>query len=65
MNDDEIIEKGNKVLIKELGYTGFIRYIRHLEGAGRGDQLTIQEDIYKGMSVDEVYEKAKTSWEKM
>jgi hypothetical protein len=27
-NDKEIVEKGSRALIKELGYSGFLRYIR-------------------------------------
>lgn len=30
-NDREIIEKGSRALIKELGFNGFLRFIRQVE----------------------------------
>lgn len=35
--DREIIEKGTRALIKELGYSGFLRFIRQSEGIGKED----------------------------
>jgi len=32
LTDREIIERGSRALIKELGYSGFLRFIRHSEG---------------------------------
>ena len=58
-NDKEIIEKGSNVLIKELGYSGFIRFIRQVENNGNEDYLSIQQEIYKGMNIDEIYKQAK------
>ena len=58
-NDKEIIEKGSRVLIKELGYSGFIRFIRQVENNGSEDYLNIQQEIYKGMNIDEIYKQAK------
>lgn len=60
--DREIMEKGSEVLIKEIGYTGFLRFIRQIE-QGEHDYLKIQNEIYKDMSLDEVYEKASKNWE--
>jgi len=60
-NDKEIIEKGSNVLIKELGYSGFIRFIRQVENNGNEDYLSIQQEIYKGMNIDEIYKQAKDS----
>jgi len=31
LSDKEITEKGSKALIRELGYSGFLRYIRNFE----------------------------------
>ena len=62
-NDKEIIEKGSNVLIKELGYSGFIRFIRQVENNGNEDYLKIQEGIYKGMNIDEIYKQAKESYQ--
>lgn len=60
--DREIIEKGTRALIKELGYSGFLRFIRQIDGSGEEDYLKIDEKIFKDMSVDEIYEEAKEHW---
>ena len=43
--DKEILEKGSRVLIKELGYSGFLRFIRHSEGISKEDYLKLEEEI--------------------
>lgn len=63
-NDKEIIERGSNVLIKELGYSGFIRFIRQVENNGTEDYLSIQQEIYKGMNIDEIYKEANDNWNK-
>lgn len=62
-SDKEIIEKGSRALIKEIGYAGFIRYIRQIEGFSNNDYIKVQDDIYKDMNLDEVFEKASNTWE--
>jgi hypothetical protein len=63
-SDKEIIEKGSRVLIKELGYSGFLRYIRNFE-EGRGeDYLKVQDNIYKDMSLEEIFNQASDTWRK-
>ena len=44
--DREIIEKGSRVLIKELGYSGFLRFIRHSEGISKEDYLKLEANKY-------------------
>ncbi len=61
--DEEILEKGSGLLIKELGYSGFLRYIGKIDSRGRDDYLKIEQDIFKDMSIDDIYEKAKKHWE--
>lgn len=61
--DKEIIEKGSRALIKELGYSGFLRFIRHSEGMSREDYLKLEEEIFKDMSVDKIFNDAKEYWE--
>jgi hypothetical protein len=61
--DKEIIEKGSRVLIKELGYSGFIRFIRQVEGHSGQDYLKEQGELYRDMSLDEIYEEAQKHWE--
>ncbi len=57
--DKEIIEKGSRVLIKELGYSGFLRFIRQVESSSKEDYLNIDKEIFKDMSVDDIFEEAK------
>lgn len=61
-NDKEIIEKGSAVLIKELGYSGFLRFIRQMENNSNEDYLSIQQKIYEDMNIDEIYKEAKNNW---
>ncbi|MDD4296296.1 MAG: hypothetical protein PHC69_04980 [Ruminiclostridium sp.] len=64
-SDKEIIEKGSRALIKELGYAGFLRYIRNFEEGHGEDYLKVQDNIYKGMSLFEVFDKASSNWHKV
>ena len=61
--DKEIIEKGSRVLIKELGYSGFLRFIRQVENSSKEDYLNIDKEIFKDKSVDDIFEEAKEHWE--
>lgn len=61
--DKEIIEKGSRALIKELGYSGFIRFIRQVEGLSGQDYVKEQEEVYGDMSLDDIFEEAKKHWE--
>lgn len=62
-DDIEIRNLGMKSLINTLGHAGMIRFIRQFS-KGRGDYLELQEKIFRGMTVDEIYEKAKKHYEK-
>ena len=59
----EIIEKGSRALIKELGYSGFLRFIRQSEGLSKEDYVKFEDEIFSDMSLDELYDKAKEHWE--
>ena len=61
--DREIIEKGSRALIKELGYSGFLRFIRHSEGISKEDYLKLEDEIFDDLSLDEIFDKAKKHWE--
>jgi phage host-nuclease inhibitor protein Gam len=61
--DKEIIEKGSRALIKELGYSGFLRFIRYSEGINKEDYLKLEDELFKDMSLDEIYDNAKENWE--
>ena len=60
--DKEIIEKGSRALIKELGYSGFLRFIRHSEGISKEDYLQLEDKIFEDMSLDEIFDNAKNRW---
>lgn len=61
--DREIIEKGSRALIKELGYSGFLRFIRHSEGISKENYLKLEDEIFDNQSVDEIFDNAKKHWE--
>lgn len=63
--DREIIEKGSRALIKELGYSGFLRFIRQSEGISKEDYLRYEDKIFDDMSLDEIYDNAKEHWDSM
>lgn len=63
-NDKEIMEKGARALIKEPGYSGFLRFIRFMDYGGE-DYLKIQDEIYKDMSLEQIYEEATEHREKV
>ncbi len=44
--DRQIIEKGSRTLIKELGYSGFLRFIPHFEGISEEDYLKLEDEIF-------------------
>ena len=56
--DKEIIEKGSKALIRELGYSGFLRFIRQIDEYGNEDYLEIEKEIFEDMSLDHIYDSA-------
>jgi hypothetical protein len=61
--DREIIEKGSKALIRELGYSGFLRFIRQIESSGE-NYMGVQEDLYKEMPLDVFFSEAQHNWER-
>ena len=63
LTDREIIEKGSRVLIKELGYSGFLRFIRHSEGLSKDNYLKLENEMFSDMSMDEIYDNAKKHWD--
>jgi len=64
MTDAEIIEKANKAIIKELGVSGYMRYLRLRQPNNDGkDYVKEQEELYKDVSVNELSELARKHWE--
>lgn len=65
ISDAEIVEKANKAIIKELGVSGYMRYLRLRQTNNDGkDYVKEQEELYKDLSVDELSRKAREQWEK-
>lgn len=50
-------------MIKELGYSGFLRFIRQSESISKEDYLKIDDEIFDGMSLEEIYDNAKKHWD--
>ncbi len=61
LSDNVLIEKGTNALLKELGYAGFIKYLRLLTN-GNNDYLKVQDEIYKERTVDEIFDEANETW---
>ncbi len=57
-SDRDLVDNGIKALVEALGYSGAARFLRHFS-KGQGDYLLIQEKIFKGMDLEEIYQKAK------
>jgi len=53
------MDSGIKALVDALGYSGAARFLRHFS-KGSGDYLVvIQEKLFKGMDLEQIYKKAK------
>ncbi|MCF8020814.1 conserved protein of unknown function [Petrocella atlantisensis] len=61
--DKEIIEKGSRILIKELGYSGLLRFIRHSENISNEDYVKLGDHVFEEMSLEDIYDGATTHWE--
>ena len=57
-SDRDLVDSGIKALVDALGYGGAARFQRHFS-KGEGDYLVIQEKLFKGMDLEQIYKKAK------
>ncbi len=62
-SDRDVLDTGIKALVDALGYAGAVRFLRHFS-KGEGDYLVIQQELFKGMDLEEIYEKAKQHHER-
>jgi hypothetical protein len=62
-SDFEIREKGLRTLFKNLGEVDAIRFLSQITYKKR-DYLKLQDKLFEGMSVEEIYKKAKEYSEK-
>ena len=57
-SDRDLVDSGIRALVEALGYSGAARFLRHFSKR-EGDYLVIQEEIFKGMDLEEIYQRAK------
>ncbi len=62
-SDMEVKRKGIKVLFKELGEADAIRFLSQISYEKR-DYLKIQERLFEGMTVEDIYKKAQDYFKK-
>lgn len=62
-SDTKIREKGLKILFKNLGEVDAIRFLSQITYEKR-DYLKLQDKLFKGMSVENIYRKAQEYSEK-
>jgi hypothetical protein len=62
-SDLEIRKKGLSVLFKNLGEVDAMRFLSQITYEER-DYLKLQEELFEGMTVDEIYKKAREYFEK-
>jgi hypothetical protein len=56
-SDRDLVDSGLRALVEALGYSGAVRFMRHFS-KGEGDYLLIQEKLFKGMELEQIYKKA-------
>ena len=56
-SERELVDYGIRALVEALGYSGAARFLRHFS-KGNGDYVQIQEKLFKGMHLDQIYKKA-------
>jgi len=63
VSDIEIRKKGLNVLFKNLGEVDAMRFLSQITYEKR-DYLKLQDELFEGMSVEDIYKKAKEYAEK-
>ena len=58
LTDKQVKNKGLRILFKELGEADAIRFLSQISTEKR-DYLSLQDKLFKGMNVYEIFEKAK------
>ena len=57
-SERDLVDHGIRALVDALGYGGAARFLRHFP-KGHSDYLEIQEKLFKGMRLDQIYKKAR------
>jgi hypothetical protein len=60
-SERDLVDHAIRALVKALGYSGAARFLRHFS-KGRSDSLEIQEKLFKGMRVDQIFKKASAHY---
>ncbi|MEK7399927.1 MAG: hypothetical protein AAB116_23535 [Candidatus Poribacteria bacterium] len=63
MNDSELIISGIEILNKSLGVTNALRFLSLLHNEPT-DYVEISQRLYDGQTIEEIFERAKTYWNK-
>jgi len=58
LTDKQVKNRGLRILFKELGEADAIRFLSQISTEKR-DYLSLQDELFKGMNVDEIFGKAK------
>jgi hypothetical protein len=57
-SERDLLDSGIKALVDALGYSGAARFLRYFS-KGEDDYLVIQEKLFRGMDLEQIYNKAK------
>jgi len=57
-SERKLVDTGIRALVNALGYSGTARFLRHF-AKGEGDYLLMQEELFKGMKLEQIYKRAK------
>lgn len=63
VSDAEIKRKGLNVLFKEMGEADAIRFLSQISYEKR-DYLKLQDELFSGMTVEDIYKKAQDYFKK-
>jgi hypothetical protein len=57
-SERDLVDSGIRALVDALGYSGAARFLRHFS-KGNGDYLEIQNRLFKGTRIEQIYKSAK------
>jgi hypothetical protein len=55
-SERDLVDNGIRALVDALGYSGAARFLRHFSN-GNGDYLEIQNRLFKGKRIEQIYKK--------
>lgn len=58
MTDIQVRNKGFRILLQELGTVDTVRFLSQITHE-IGDYMTFQDELFKDLTIDELYEQAK------